>query len=92
MSDSKQQWLKVGLIKKSNSGSQYLALGTPKSGFRPCQVELVVKDMDGKVLARVDNPTLNIQNPRKRKDITEEQLAKIPDFILAEISLAPKTG
>lgn len=32
---------------------------------------------------------LNIQDPRKRPGITPEQLAKIPDFVKAEIFLAP---
>jgi hypothetical protein len=32
---------------------------------------------------------LNIQNPRKRPGITEEQLAKIPDFVVAEVYIPP---
>lgn len=32
---------------------------------------------------------LNVQNPRKRPGITPEQLAKIPDFVLAEIFIPP---
>ena len=32
---------------------------------------------------------LNIQNPRKRPGITEDQLAKIPDWVLAEIYIPP---
>lgn len=31
----------------------------------------------------------NIQNPRKRKGITEDQLAKIPDWVVADLYLPP---
>jgi len=33
---------------------------------------------------------LSMFNPRERKGITEEQLAKIPDFVLAEVFLPPE--
>jgi hypothetical protein len=32
---------------------------------------------------------LTIMNPRKRPGITEEQLAKIPDFVVAELFIPP---
>lgn len=35
------------------------------------------------------NQILNVQNPRKRPGITEEQLSKIPDFVVAEIFIPP---
>lgn len=87
MADAK--WLKLGLIKKSDKGTQYLQLGTPKSKYEPVNVELVVKDLNGKVLASVTNPSINVNNPRKRPGITETQLASIPDYIMAELTLPP---
>ena len=33
--------------------------------------------------------TLQVQNPRKRPGITDEQLARIPEYVLAELYLAP---
>lgn len=83
------QWIKVGAIKTSSKGNDYLALGSPKSSYKPVNVKLVVEDMEGKVLATVLNPNLNVQNPRKRKDITEEQLSKIPSYLKAELTLPP---
>jgi len=32
---------------------------------------------------------LQVMNPRKRPGITEEQLAKIPDYVVAELLLPP---
>lgn len=36
-----------------------------------------------------DGQILNVQNPRKRPGITEDQLAKIPDFVVAELFIPP---
>lgn len=38
------------------------------------------------------NQIINIQNPRKRPGITDEQLSKIPDFVVAELFIPPTTG
>lgn len=38
------------------------------------------------------NQIVNIQNPRKRPGITEEQLSKIPDFVVAELFIPPTDG
>lgn len=84
-----KDWINLGAIKKGKKGNQYIALGSPKSKYKPVNVEVVVKDLDGKVLAQALNPTFNVQNPRKRVGATEEQLAKIPEYLLAELSLAP---
>lgn len=83
-----KEWVKLGAIKKSDKGSQYIALGI-KGKYKPCTVEVTVKDSTGKVIATATNPNITIQNPRKRKGITEEDAAKIPEFLLAELSLPP---
>ncbi len=82
------QWFNVGQIKVGKTGNSYLTLGSPKSKV-PLTVELVVKDATGKVVATVTNPNLNIQDPRKRAGITEEQLALVPSWIKAEVALPP---
>jgi hypothetical protein len=83
------KWIKLGSIKKGKTGNQYMALGSPKSTYEPVNVTVTVKDLSGKVLAEVVNPALSIQNPRKRPGITEDQLNKIPEYLLADVSLAP---
>lgn len=83
------KWIKLGTIRKGKKGNNYIALGTAKSKYEPVNVKVTVTDLSGKVLAEVTNPSLNAQNPRKRAGITEEQAAKIPEYILAELSLAP---
>jgi len=83
------RWIKLGSIRKGKKGNNYVTLGTAKSKFEPVNVEVTVTDLSGKVLAKVMNPNFNAQNPRKRNGITAEQAAKIPEYILAELSLAP---
>lgn len=87
--DNKAKWIKLGQVKLGKTGNNYISLGTPKSKFEPVNVRLVITDLQGKVLADVTNPSLNAQNPRKRPGITPEQAEKIPDYLLAELSLPP---
>lgn len=89
MGTKNKDWLRIGSIKKSDKGHQYLTLGTEKAKFKPFTVELIVKDATGKVLAHVTNPNLNVQNPRKRPGISEEDANKIPSFLMADVSLPP---
>lgn len=35
---------------------------------------------------------LQVYNPRKSKFLTEEQIAKIPDFVMADVFLPPEKG
>ncbi len=87
------KWLKLASIKKNDKGNQYISFGNLKDKYQPLSVELIVKDPSGAVLATVTNPRLTVQNPRKRPGITDEQKNKIPEFLLAEVSLPPaKTG
>lgn len=83
------EWIKLGVIKLGRSGNNYMALGTSKSKYKPVNVRLVVEDLNGKVITSVLNPNLNVSDPRKRPGATEDQVAAIPDFIKAEVSLAP---
>jgi hypothetical protein len=87
MADNKS-WIKLGSIRKGKTGNSYIALGSPKDK-QPTTVELVVKDASGAVLATVVNPMLQVQNPRKRPGATEEQIAKVPEWLVADISLPP---
>ncbi len=84
-----KEWFNIGTIKTGKTGNSYLALGNPKSKYKPLNVELVIKDPTGKVLATVTNPNLNVQDPRKRPGITDEQRDSVPSFIKAEVSLPP---
>lgn len=73
-----EPWTKVGTIclRKDGNGS-YLKLDLRKGSEKL------------KTLTLTADTILNIQDPRKRKGITEEQLAKIPDFVRAEVFLPP---
>lgn len=81
-------WFKLGSIRKSKTGNQYIALGDAK-GKTPYSVEIIIKDASGAVLAQATNPALQVQNPRKRPGATEEQIARVPEWLLADISLPP---
>ena len=96
MANENKKWVKLGAIKASKktdangkSTGSYISLGTPKSKYEPSNVRIVVTDLKGNTLADVTNPTINVQNPRKRVGITAENLAKIPEYLLAELSLPP---
>lgn len=97
MADS-NKWVKLGAIKASKKKDEagkptgsYIQLGTPKSKFEPVNVRVIVTDLKGNVVKDVTNPNINVQNPRKRPGITDEQKSKIPDYLLAELSLAPSS-
>lgn len=81
-------WLKLGTIRKGKTGNQYISLGSPKDKS-PLTVELIIKDASGAVVAQVTDPMLQVQNPRKRPGATEEQIAKVPEWLMADISLPP---
>ena len=83
------KWLGVGAIKVSKGGKKYLAFGNPTSKYEPLNVEVIVKDANGNVLAKVSNPSFTIQNPRTRVGATEDQIAKIPEWLVANVSLGP---
>jgi hypothetical protein len=92
---AENKWIKLGAVKASkpkdgkSSGGMYIQLGTPKSKYEPVNVKLVITDLKGNVLREVENPNLTVQDPRKRNGITDEQKAKIPEYVKAEISLPP---
>lgn len=68
-----------------------------KSGGKWTLVGTILKKKDGsgnyfKVKSNMtltEGQVLTVQNPRKRPGITEEQLAKIPDFVVADLFLPP---
>ena len=84
---------KVGTVQKKKSGDGVtVALGQPnaKDAKWVTNVEIRVTDGTGKVLAHQKNGFLVVKDPRKRtnKDgtpLSEEQAAKIPDYIKNEL-------
>ena len=70
----------------------YLRLGDPnaKNPKYNHTVQVRVLDSDKNVVAMLENPTINLRDPRQRKDITQEQAAKIPEFILHDLSATVK--
>ena len=75
---SKQQWTKVGTVMKRKDGNgTYLKIDLRRG--KEELAELLLKS----------GMILNIQDPRKRAGITEEQLAKIPEYVKAELYLPP---
>lgn len=80
------KWLTIGKVLKKKSPKTGLTVAFGDK-YRKINVKLVVTDANGHVLAEVENPFLNVSDPRKRPGITEEQADKIPDFLLQELSL-----
>lgn len=68
-------WTKIGSILKGDKGKYVKISFKPSSG----QKEVTLKE----------GQTLQIFDPRKSTVKTEEEKAKIPDFVVAELFLAP---
>jgi hypothetical protein len=86
---SNKNWVNgVGQIKKGKSGNNYISLGSPKAK-NPVNVEIRVTDGAGNVLFEGKNPLLNISNPRKRAGITDEDMARIPEYLMANLAIPP---
>lgn len=68
---------------KSNSG--WVEVGSIMKSKKGTNYLKVANDVTLKA-----GQILNIQNPRSRKGISEEQLAKIPDYVLANVSIPPE--
>lgn len=80
---------KVGAVQKKKDGSGVtVKLGNfNKNTKYATTTEVIVRDAQGNVLARSTDAFLQVVDPRKREGITEEQAAKIPDFIRNELFL-----
>lgn len=83
-------WFKLGTIRRGETGNQYISFAPNAKDKTPLTIEITVKDASGNVLSHVVNPkNLQVQNPRKRPGITPEQVEKVPEWLMAEISLPP---
>jgi len=82
------RFVRVGKVLKKKDGSgNFIKLGDPDAKKYAFTVELVVKDAKGEVVAKVENPFVNIKDPRENPNLTDEQKAKIPEFILKELTV-----
>jgi hypothetical protein len=72
-----KNWVKVGAILKGKTGGQYIKIDVREDR----------KQLDSITLK--SGQTLSVFNPRKRPGITEEEVAKIPEYVLADILIGP---
>lgn len=86
---------KVGTVqtKKDKSGVT-VAVGNPtaKNEKYRTNVEIIVKDGNGKILAKAENGFLQVVDPRKRTNndgspLSDDQLAQIPAWVKNELFL-----
>ena len=83
--------LGVVMSRKDGKGT-FVSLGSrSKNEKYKLDVEVTVKDSSGKIVAQATNPILNVQNPRTNPNLTEEQIARIPDSIKNELVLVTDT-
>lgn len=85
---------KVGNVqlKKDRSGTTVALGNVSKNSKYATNIEIIVRDGEGNELARSTNGFLKVENPRTRPGITEEQAAKIPDWIKNELYLVVDDG
>jgi hypothetical protein len=78
---------RVGKIlrKKDKSGS-YIQLGDVNNRKSPYRVKLKVEDANGNEIVVCENPFIMIQDPRDNPNLSDENKAKIPEFILADLT------
>ena len=81
----------VGVLRKTAKGP-YLLLGNPKGKDEQYRttVTLTVKDFKGNIITEEVNPLISLQDPRKRKGISEEQAASIPEELRYVLSIPPE--
>lgn len=78
-------YFRVGrILKKKDKPGTYAEMG---NSFKNHTVTLVVKDAQGNVVVQSDNPKLLIQNPRNIPGKSASDAAKIPSFVLEELTL-----
>ncbi len=85
---------KVGTVqlKKDRSGTTVQLGNQSRNEKYATTVEVIVRDGQGKELARSTGGYLKVENPRTRPGITEEQAAKIPEWIKSELFLVVDDG
>jgi hypothetical protein len=72
-------WKKIGTVMKGKKGNYIkIDFGKDKDG----------KELGTEVTLKAGQ-TLQLFDPRKSKFMTEERLAKIPDYVKAEIFITP---
>lgn len=78
---------KVGVVQSKKSGDGVtIRLGNySKNEKYATTTEVIVRDHAGNILASVKEGYLQVVNPRQREGLTEEQAAKIPDYIKSEL-------
>jgi hypothetical protein len=81
----KSKFVKVGELRKSKAGNEYIMLGSensqkPEYNF---EVQVMVKNSKGEKVALVKNPRLFFNNPRRPKE--DGTVPNVPDFILETV-------
>lgn len=80
---------KVGNLQKKKDGSGYtIKLGNYNKNEKfATSTGITVLDASGNVLTKQKDCFLVLKDPRKNEKLTEEQIAKIPEFIEQEVFL-----
>lgn len=84
---------KVGNVQTKKDGvGTTIRLGSYSKNLKyATSVQLIVRDGAGNIVADVKDGYLQVIDPRTREGITEEQAAKIPDFVLKELYVTTVT-
>ena len=82
------KYVKVGNVIKTKKGNFTLALGNnrAKDDKWNYSVEFTVKDAKGNVVYQQTDGFLNLFDPRKRPNASEEEVARIPETLKFEVT------
>jgi hypothetical protein len=85
MSEVKRSYVRIGKVIKKKDGKGFtIKLGDPDGRYKPFKLKVMVEYPDGSTF-EMANPWVQIQDPRSNPNLTPEQVAKIPEFIINDL-------
>lgn len=88
MKQKQSKYVKIGNVIKTKKGGFALALGNDraKDDKWNFSVDISVKDAKGNVVYTQSNGFLNLFDPRKRPNASEEDVARVPEALKFEVT------
>jgi uncharacterized protein YxjI len=81
---SKKYWNVGKVLKNKDKPGVNIVLG---DSYKKLKVVVTISDANGNVVAEVENPRLFVRDVRENPNLTEEQRAKIPNWVLQDLTL-----
>jgi len=73
------------ILRKKDKAGEYISLGDPNNRKFPYHLDIRIRDETDNVVFQGTDCFVTIQDPRANPNISEENKARIPEFILSEL-------